>query len=153
MKEKIFLNRSLYEEAERHYSLRKHAGVSGGESLRCEVNKVRDQIKSGLDESVEVSVLLDRLNLLESENQRLTSLVSTLEDRLNKLDGGKSTPAPAPAAAKPAAAPAAAKKPADDDDIDLFGDDDEDSAEQQRIREERVKAYSEKKAKSMLKLL
>ena len=150
MKEKIFLNRSLYEEAERHYSLRKHAGVSGGESLRCEVNKVRDQIKSGLDESVEVSVLLNRLNLLETENQRLTSLVSTLEARLNKLDGGKSTPAPAPAPAKPAAAPAA-KKPADDDDIDLFGDDDEDSAEQQRIRDERVKAYSEKKAKSTLK--
>lgn len=147
MKEKIFLNRSLYEEAERHYSLRKHAGVSCCDSLRGEVNKVRDQIKSGLDESVEVSVLLDRLNLLENENQRLTSLVSTLEARLNKLDGGKSTPAPV----KPAAAPApAAKKPADDDDIDLFGDDDEvDSAEQQRIREERVKAYSEKKAKSM----
>ncbi|XP_050531816.1 elongation factor 1-beta [Daktulosphaira vitifoliae] len=38
-------------------------------------------------------------------------------------------------------------KPADDDDdIDLFGSDDEEDEEAERIRQERLKAYSEKKA-------
>lgn len=35
----------------------------------------------------------------------------------------------------------------DDDDVDLFGSDEEEDAEAARIREERVKAYSEKKSK------
>merc|ERR1712025_615238 len=49
---------------------------------------------------------------------------------------------------KPAAAAAPAKPPvesdSDDDDCDLFGESDE---EEKRIKEERVKAYKEKKAK------
>jgi len=47
-----------------------------------------------------------------------------------------------------AVAPAAsAAKPADDDDdVDLFGSDDEEDEEAERIRQERLKAYSEKKA-------
>ncbi|CRK92747.1 CLUMA_CG006340, isoform A [Clunio marinus] len=36
---------------------------------------------------------------------------------------------------------------ADDDDVDLFGSDEEDDAEAERIKAERVKAYSEKKSK------
>jgi len=43
--------------------------------------------------------------------------------------------------------PAAASKPADDDDVDLFGSDEEDDAEADKIREERLKAYTEKKSK------
>ena len=35
----------------------------------------------------------------------------------------------------------------DDDDFDLFGEDNEDKAEKERIREERLKAYAEKKSK------
>lgn len=35
----------------------------------------------------------------------------------------------------------------DDDDVDLFGSDEEDDAEAQRIREERVAAYAAKKSK------
>lgn len=156
VKEKVFLNRSLFEEAERHYSLRKHGGES---PLLTELNKVRDHIKCTLGEesTVEVRVLLDRLRVVEDENKSLKTLVEKLESRLNKLEsGGAGKPAapasaakPAPAA-KPASAPAAtsAKKDGgDDDDIDLFGDDDEDPEEQQKIREERLKAYADKKAK------
>merc|ERR1711879_41183 len=49
-------------------------------------------------------------------------------------------------------APAAAKGGAggdadDDDDFDLFGDSDEDEEEKERIKQERLKAYAEKKAK------
>ncbi len=43
-------------------------------------------------------------------------------------------------------APAAAAAPAKDDDFDLF-EDDEDDAEAQRVKEERLKAYAEKKSK------
>jgi len=44
------------------------------------------------------------------------------------------------------AAAAAAKKD-DDEDIDLFGSDEEDDAEKERVKEERLKAYAEKKSK------
>lgn len=60
------------------------------------------------------------------------------------MTGAKITPAPA--AAK--AAPAPAKEEAKDDDFDLFGsDDEEESAEAKRVREERLAAYAEKKSK------
>jgi elongation factor 1-beta len=59
-----------------------------------------------------------------------------------------------------AAAPAAAKKVVDEDDVDLFGsDEEEEDAEAIRIREERLKLYAAKKgnkpsviAKSLVKL-
>jgi chromosome segregation ATPase len=146
IKESVFLNRSLFEEAERHYSLRKHAtdaASSGCSSLTQEVSKIRDQIRSSLNdaESIEVSELVKRLNSVEDENKQLKSLLQKLESRLAKLEVG--------GGAKPAAAAPAASKKADDDDIDLFGEsDEEDKAEKERIKEERVKAYSEKKAKS-----
>jgi len=57
-----------------------------------------------------------------------------------KLFGGASTSAPA--AAPAAAAPSAE----DDEEIDLFGEDDEEDAEAERIKAERVAAYNEKKA-------
>jgi elongation factor 1-beta len=61
---------------------------------------------------------------------------------LNKLEGGSTTSKPSAAApSKPA--PAAD----DDDDVDLFGSDEEDDGEAERIKEERVKAYNEKKSK------
>lgn len=47
----------------------------------------------------------------------------------------------------PAKAPEKAVEEEEDDDVDLFGSDDEEESEEQiRIREERLKAYNEKKA-------
>ena len=70
----------------------------------------------------------------------MKALVLSLQARVDPLEGKK--PSAAPAAAKPAPAED------DDDDVDLFGsDDEEDDAEKQRITEERLKAYHEKKAK------
>lgn len=51
---------------------------------------------------------------------------------------------PQVAGAKPTTAAAAA---ADDDDVDLFASDEEEDAEAQRIREERLSAYNAKKSK------
>lgn len=55
----------------------------------------------------------------------------------NKLPSGFSSSGAAPAKAKDD----------DDDDVDLFGSDDEEDAEAARVREERLKAYNEKKSK------
>jgi len=86
---------------------------------------------------------LDRLTKAEAENKSLRATLTQQEVRLGNLE--KSKPATA-AVAKPvvAAAPAkpAAKK---DDDFDLFDDEDEDSEEKQRIKEERLKQYADKK--------
>jgi elongation factor 1-beta len=46
----------------------------------------------------------------------------------------------------PGSAPAAAAA-ADDDDVDLFGSDEEDDAEAEKIREQRLAAYADKKTK------
>ena len=123
MRESVLLNRSLFQEAERHFSLRKTA-------------------PAGSSGSVEVSALVNRLKQVELENKELKSLLAKLETRMALLDGQapSATPAPAAAPAKPAAA-------ANDDDFDLFGDDDEDDEEKKRITEERLKAYNEKKSK------
>lgn len=60
--------------------------------------------------------------------------------------------APASNAAPAAtAAPAKVQDDDDDDGVDLFGsDDEEESAEAARIREERLAAYNAKKSKSMV---
>ncbi|XP_044740374.1 elongation factor 1-beta'-like [Chrysoperla carnea] len=53
---------------------------------------------------------------------------------------------PLKAGAKPTTTAPPAKDD-DDDDVDLFGSDEEEDAEAERIREERLKAYAEKKSK------
>ena len=94
--------------------------------------------------------LVNKISSLELENKSLKkvtedlrNLVLTLEKCVASLEGKSGGGAPAPAKAEPA-------KPAadDDDDVDLFGsDDEEEDAEAARVREERLKAYAEKKSK------
>lgn len=73
----------------------------------------------------------------------LKNLIIKLENRIGQLEksGGSS---------KPKEEAAKKQEEEEDDDVDLFGSDDEDEeedAEKARIREERLKAYAEKKAK------
>jgi elongation factor 1-delta len=147
LRESVFLNRSLYTEAERHYSLRNEYSAS---SITNEVTKIRNQLKTHMEDSnetVKVSELLDRLHNVEAENKTLKSLLERLEGRLSTLEkasGVKPPVAAAAAPAKPAAVPAkpAAKK---DEDFDLFDSDEEDTEEKKRITEERLKQYADKK--------
>nr|ABR27968.1 putative elongation factor 1 beta [Triatoma infestans] len=62
-----------------------------------------------------------------------------------KLPGQKKIPSIFGSSAN--SAPPKAAAAADDDDVDLFGSDDEEDAEAARIREERLKAYADKKSK------
>jgi translation elongation factor EF-1beta/ribosomal protein L12E/L44/L45/RPP1/RPP2 len=95
------------------------------------------------------SELLERISALEKDNNQLRGLVDglqnlviSLEGRLNKIDGGSNKPA----AAAPAPSKSAPAKE-EDDDVDLFGSEEEDDEEAEKIKAERVKAYSEKKSK------
>ncbi|XP_040208091.1 uncharacterized protein LOC120939798 isoform X4 [Rana temporaria] len=114
--------------------------------------------------------LQDRVANLEHENQHLHKVVkdlqlaiSKLESRIGVLEKNATSekveikfpilcelPVPEPnRACPPRPAPELKKEVEedDDDDIDLFGSDDEEDAEAERIREERLKQYAEKKSK------
>merc|ERR1712183_602651 len=129
--ETFWLNKSACDDAERAY----YEKLSG-----CKV----DTLVTGLSSSEEMA-LVKKLNALEVENKQLKkvtddlkALVLSLEARVGSLEGGKPAAKAAPAAPAPAA----------DDDVDLFGsEDEEESEEKKRITEERLKAYHEKKAK------
>ena len=93
----------------------------------------------------------NRLHQLEKENMvlkkvtdDLRSLVLSLETRVKALEAAPAAPAAAPAAPAPATSEAPAE---DDDEVDLFADE-EDDAEADRIKAERVAAYQAKKSKS-----
>lgn len=119
-------------------------------NLVSEIAKARQHIKSSLERVDGASTfsgsgveLLDRISTLEKDNSQLRGvvdglqkLVISLEGRLNKLEGRSTTMPATPTASKPAP----------DDDVDLFGSDDDDE-EAEKIKEERVKAYAEKKSK------
>jgi len=146
LNERVFLNRSLYQEAERLYSLRKNA-LGTTASAKSSLDEKMSQLN--LDGTVEVSVLVERLHRAETEANELRTKFLALEARVQALEGGKAPVAAAAASARPAQAPAApapapAAKKADDD-FDLF-EEDEDSEEKKRITEERLKAYNAKKS-------
>ncbi|KAG8431692.1 hypothetical protein GDO86_020450 [Hymenochirus boettgeri] len=109
--------------------------------------------------------LAARVATLEQESQNLHKVIRDLQSAISKLEKSieKST-STQPCVQKPiqVAAPvqkvhvttAAAPPPKeengtaeDDDDIDLFGSDEEEDAEAERIREERLRQYAEKKSK------
>lgn len=153
LREHAFLDRSLYRDAERLYSLRDSVVVTAAsDSITNEISKIRDQLRSNLESvnvqatggSLKVSDLVDRLAKVELENKDLRNLIGNLEARLSKIEGGSSKPALAASTAAPAPAkPAAPAK--DDDDFDLF-EEEEETEEKKRLTEERLKAYAAKKS-------
>jgi len=169
MSDNVWYNQQKYEASEALYQ-RSLAGTTttttttstnqakqtGASSIKNELAQARQQIQkvltsggsSGADGQV-----LQRVESLEKENKSLKqvlddmkAVIQRLEGRVSSLEGNK-----APASTKPAQAPAAAKPAAADDDadddFDLFGSDDEEDAEAERIKQERLKEYREKKAK------
>ncbi|XP_022822179.1 elongation factor 1-delta isoform X2 [Spodoptera litura] len=137
--EKIWLDKNIYGDAERNYyeslskmdSVATLAGVPNTE-LTTKVNSLEKE-NSDLKKAIN-----DLRNLVISLQARVETLEST--------GGAKTQPAKAPAPTP--TAPAKAQDDDDDDGVDLFGsDDEEESAEAARIREERLAAYNAKKAK------
>jgi elongation factor 1-delta len=117
-------------------------------SLNCDVSSAKS------DES-----LSGRLSTLEIENKQLRQISSELESVIKRLEGrisaleksqstaGSSVPSPVVSAAHHSNNVSASADDKDDD-FELFGDENEvEDAEAERIKQERVKAYEDRKAK------
>nr|ACO11300.1 Elongation factor 1-delta [Caligus rogercresseyi] len=129
--ESVWLNKAECDEAE----LRLYGKVDGLAALA-----------GGSDVSGKIAKLeSDNAKLHKAVND-LKNVVLTLQDKVAVLE---KTCGSAPKAASAAATAKAAVEEEDDDDVDLFGSDseEEEDAEKVRIRDERLKAYHEKKAK------
>lgn len=173
--ENVWLDRHVYEDAEHEYhtllAVQKCGGTSNSNksSIVNEIAKAREHIQKSLKNEAPSasndSSLVARLATVEAENKQLRKITSSLEDLVKKLEGrisalelGKpSAISSAPSVtANKAAAPAPVKQvngdvsedkdDGDDDDFELFGDDADDE-EAERVKQERVKAYEERKAK------
>jgi len=144
-------------------------------SIVSEIAKAREHIKQSLNSNAAAtsshgdSTLTTRITHLETDNKHLRQMMSDLEAVIKRLESRvtgleKNTNVSAPSAvastaavkvnqsqtAAPQVNGVVAKKDDDeaDDDFELFGDDnEEDDADAERLKQERVKAYEEKKAK------
>ncbi|XP_078664394.1 elongation factor 1-delta-like isoform X2 [Branchiostoma floridae x Branchiostoma belcheri] len=134
----------------------------GTSSILNEIARARQNIQNSLSfpgEGLQVGTsvggteVFARLSTLEQENKDLRkitddlkALVLKLESRVVSLERGGAAPTNSPA--KPVQKEEEDEDDDDDDDdIDLFGSDDEADAAAEKLKEERLKAYQEKKSK------
>jgi elongation factor 1-delta len=124
-------------------------------TLVNQIQATRNTIKASLNgetvPSVNSDELLKRINAVENENVELKKELSALVERFAGLEArisNLSTPGAAPAAPAPVSVSAPQKaEEEEDDDIDLFGsDEEEDDGEAERLKEQRIKEYNDKKA-------
>ncbi|XP_005163652.2 eukaryotic translation elongation factor 1 delta a (guanine nucleotide exchange protein) isoform X7 [Danio rerio] len=167
--ENIWFDKSRYDEAERCF----YEGANGipqtsqerdASAILQDIAKARQNIQQSLagsqnaSKSEDQSELVSRLKSLELDNKNLHRVVDDLRATLSKLESRMATleKTQAPATKGVTVIKAApVQKPKveehngaddEDDDIDLFGSDEEDE-EAERIKAERVKEYSQRKAK------
>merc|ERR1711909_31352 len=112
----VWLNRSFYEQSMDAFQVFKATG-------KVSVVKLAD-------------VDMERVEQIESENKQLKKQIAEILKRLEAVEGRLSD--------QTFSSPAAAKE--EDSDVDLFGSDEEDDAEAERIKAERIAAYNERKA-------
>ncbi|XP_047223859.1 eukaryotic translation elongation factor 1 delta a (guanine nucleotide exchange protein) isoform X2 [Girardinichthys multiradiatus] len=140
--ENIWFDKGRYDEAEKRF----YEGANGPATHQ------QQSSSHGGDQE-----LISRMKSLELENQTLHKVVEEMRAAVQKLESRVAVleKSPAPAAvhcAKAAPVQAAPVKQVkvtngdDDDDIDLFGSDEEDE-EAERLKQERLEAYAAKKAK------
>jgi translation elongation factor EF-1beta len=157
------------EEIEQHYFVWRATGKPGGaggaqSSLASEIAAARkhigDVLKDGKTapahsdagagsgkDSEKISKLEKEQSSMRQEISELRRLVEAMRLKIDELSTGKTGGQPAKAAA--AALPSTKPKPKaqdSDDDVDLFGSDEEEDSEKTRIRDERLKAYADKKS-------
>ncbi|XP_039670742.1 eukaryotic translation elongation factor 1 delta a (guanine nucleotide exchange protein) isoform X8 [Perca fluviatilis] len=158
--ENIWFDKQRYDEAEKCF----YEGANGPSTQGKEVNailqdiaKSRQNILQSLNGSSSHAgdqELVSRMKSMELENQTLHKVVVEMRAALQKLESRVAMLEKSPTAvpcAKSAPVKAAPVKPlkvenGDDDDIDLFGSD-EDDEEAARLKQERVDAYAAKKSK------
>ncbi|KAK2834978.1 hypothetical protein Q5P01_015462 [Channa striata] len=146
----------------------------GANSILQDIARARENIQKSLagsttntttttssSSAADQGELISRINSLELENQSLHKVVDNLRAELSKLECRVAVLEKSPAAVSPAptlavpytngttiqqtsVAPVKEEED-DDDDIDLFGSDDDEEAE--KLKEQRLKEYAERKAK------
>jgi len=131
--EKFWSNKAECEDAEARYYAKLYGKVDGLAALT----------------SAGTMELQTKLTSLEKENKTLKKVTDDLKALVLKLEGRVSQLEKSGGSSAPAAAAPVKEEEDDDDDVDLFGSDsdEEEDAEKARVREERLKAYAEKKAK------
>ncbi|XP_059196678.1 eukaryotic translation elongation factor 1 delta b (guanine nucleotide exchange protein) isoform X2 [Centropristis striata] len=170
--EKIWFDKPRYDEAERRFYERMNGSSPpaqdvGANSILQDIARARENIQKSLagssSSAADQGEIVCRIKSLELENQSLHKVVEDLRAALSKLECRVSvlekspavvTPAPTPTVPytngttiqQKSSAPVKDEEEDDDDDLDLFGSDDDDE-EADKLKEERLKAYAEKKAK------
>jgi len=159
--EKFWSNKAECEDAEARYYAKlygKSTEAGAKSSLAAEIAKARQHIKNSLEcvdglaalTSAGTMELQTKLTSLEKENKTLKKVTDDLKNLVMKLEGRVAQlEKSGTSAAAPAKKEEVVAEEEDDDDVDLFGSDsdEEEDADKVRIREERLKAYAEKKAK------
>ncbi|XP_056127578.1 eukaryotic translation elongation factor 1 delta a (guanine nucleotide exchange protein) isoform X3 [Rhinichthys klamathensis goyatoka] len=164
--ESIWFDKSRYDEAERCFYETKN-GVPQTSQVKTSLQGSKGHTRSqkprerktsqNASKSEDQGELVSRFKSLELDNKNLHKVVDDLRAALSKLEARMATleKGQSPASKSVTVTKAApVQKPKvekhngadDDDDIDLFGSDEEDE-EAERIKAERVKEYSQRKAK------
>ncbi|XP_078143614.1 eukaryotic translation elongation factor 1 delta a (guanine nucleotide exchange protein) isoform X1 [Centroberyx gerrardi] len=155
--ENIWFDKHRYDEAETRF----YEGANGPSTQSYQVKsalqpaKGRQQKRQHRNSSSHAGgdqELISRMKSLELENHSLHKVVEDMRAALQKLESRvgmlEKNPGAIPRAmAAPVQQVKVENGDEEDDDIDLFGSDEEDDAEAARIKQERVDAYAAKKAK------
>jgi len=133
---------------------------STGSTIIDEITQARKRIEDSLKTrpppaaaaTADHKALLQRVDSLEAENKAMKSEIAALKQLVAKLElevkevGGSPTHFTEKIEKN---APEAKEEEQDEEEIDLFGsdEDDQEDAEKEKIKQERLKAYAEKKQK------
>jgi len=163
--ENVWLDRHEYEEAEHDYhktlTQQKNGCLtnSNKSSIVNEIAKAREHIQKSLNSETQSSsndgALVSRLAAVEAENKQLKKITTSLEDLVKRLEGRISAlelgkPGVPTTSAAPSVKPAAKQVNGDvsdeeEEDFELFGEEEDDEAAE-KLKQDRVKAYLEKKS-------
>ncbi|XP_057697555.1 uncharacterized protein LOC130919124 isoform X2 [Corythoichthys intestinalis] len=171
--ERIWFEKTRYDEAERRFFERVNStsqstravANAGANAILQDIARARENIQKSLagstcNSSAGDQELILRIKALELENKSLNRVVEDLRASLSKLECRVRVLEKSPAAEAPAPTPSVPytngttiqqnSRPAEqevdeDDDVDLFGSDDDEEAE--KLKEQRLKDYAERKAK------
>ncbi|ROL43051.1 Elongation factor 1-delta [Anabarilius grahami] len=165
--ERIWFDKPRYDEAERRFYEQMNGPTqprqdTGANSILQDIARARENIQkslagSGGGSAADYGELAARMKNLELENQSLHKVVEDLRFTLSKMESRvsaleKRSTAPTVNGTGPAAPQKTPSAPVkeedeDEDDIDLFGSDEEVDEEAERLKEQRLQEYAAKKAK------
>jgi len=155
----IWFDKWRFEEAEVAYQEHLAQLRCGGQAAHGTKSERANACPASSGGAIPSECFVRRVGVLEEENKELKKvvkdlelLVNTLTSRVGALERGSpavSSTAKSAEQKEPAVATSKKKEEAGDEeeeDFELFGSDEEEDAEAERVKEERLKAYQEKKS-------